>query len=104
MANLTLSLHLQSLSKAPGCELGHRLGQNLPPMNKDFKEPITGRVGRTSVSETGRGEAGAKISLLEPREDGRQNVGSRGPWFRRQVRWDPLSHDLYLRIVYKFGC
>jgi len=35
--------------------------QNLPLMNKDFKEPITGREGGTSGSERGRGEAGEKI-------------------------------------------
>lgn len=72
--------------------------QNIPLMNKDFKEPITGLVGRTSGSERERGEAGEGgegCSLLDQRDEhGGQNVGSRDHQFRWRTRWDPLPEDL----------
>lgn len=72
--------------------------QNLPLMNKDFKEPITGRVGGTSGWERERGEAGEGgegCSLLDKREEhGGQNIGSRGPQFRWRTRWDLLPENL----------
>lgn len=38
-------------------------------MNKDFKEPITGRVGGTSGLDGRGGKAGEKIGLLNRRVD-----------------------------------
>jgi hypothetical protein len=45
-------------------------------MNKDFKEPITGQVGRISGSERGREEAGERYFLLDRWEHGEHNIGS----------------------------
>lgn len=46
---------------------------NLPLMDKEFKGPITERVGRTSGSEKGMVEEERR------QESGHQNVGRRGP-------------------------
>lgn len=67
---------------------------NISLMNIDFRGPITGQVEAGLLGQV-RKKGGRRRRLAFGQETGGgQDVGSRDPWFRWQVCWDPLPEGL----------